>query len=100
MTSGVLGKRQPSLGLNKKNVSQQDEGDNCRMESQMQGEQVDPDGKERDRKAAAMGAWGGHGACLGWCRQDAGPCLTAFPSPGRDYKHLLCLKSSNNPEST
>lgn len=55
MTSGVLGKRQPSLGLNKKNVSQQDEGNNCRMESQTQGEQVDPDGKEREQEGHGRG---------------------------------------------
>lgn len=68
MTSGVLGERQPSLGLNKKNVSQQDEGNNCRMESQTQGEQVDPDGKEREQEGHGCGSLG-RPRCMSWMVQ-------------------------------
>lgn len=77
MTSGVLGKRQHSLGLNKKNVSQQDKGNNCGMESQMRGEQVDPDGKEMEQDGYGSGKPGEVKVrVLAQCRRDTGPSVS------------------------
>lgn len=58
MASGALGKRQLSLGPSEKDVSQQGKGNDCRMERQMQGEQVDPDGKEKQQDGHGRGRAG------------------------------------------
>lgn len=77
MTSGVLGKRQRSLGLNKKNVSQQDKGKNRGMESQMRGEQVDPDGKEMEQAGCGSGKPGEVKVrVLAQCRRDTSPSVS------------------------